>query len=85
MVSAFAPALVDMKAVYTVGVEGHGNIKMAILRSTYRGPFIIIGTFIEPDTLHNFSLVICTGGAGSLYYKSGVQLCDDESFAFKHW
>ncbi|KAJ5667411.1 hypothetical protein N7507_003275 [Penicillium longicatenatum] len=67
VVSAFAPPLTDFDAVYTVGVEGHGNIKMAILRSTYRGPFIIIG------------------GAGSLYYKNGVQLCDDESFAFKHW
>ncbi|KAJ5745722.1 hypothetical protein N7520_010904 [Penicillium odoratum] len=67
VVSAFAPPLGDMKAVYRLGVEGHGNIKMAILRSTYRGPFIIIG------------------GAGSLYYKKGVQLCDDDGFAFSHW
>lgn len=43
VVSAFAPPLVDLKAVYSVGVEGHGNIKMAVLRSTYRGPLIIIG------------------------------------------
>lgn len=43
LVSAFAPPLTDFDAVYTVGVEGHGNIKMAILRSTYRGPLIIIG------------------------------------------
>ncbi|KAJ9243862.1 hypothetical protein DTO169E5_2204 [Paecilomyces variotii] len=67
VVSAFAPPLVDLKSVYRVGVEGHGSIKMAILRSSYRGPFIIIG------------------GAGSLYYKRGVQLCDDNGFAFKHW
>ncbi|OJJ82476.1 uncharacterized protein ASPGLDRAFT_67929 [Aspergillus glaucus CBS 516.65] len=40
---------------------------MAIVRSIYRGPVIIIG------------------GAGSLHYKNGVQLCDDEGFAFKHW
>ncbi|KAJ5390542.1 uncharacterized protein N7496_001610 [Penicillium cataractarum] len=67
VISAFAPPLVDLKSVYNVGVEGHGNIKMAILRSTFRGSFIIIG------------------GAGSLYYKHGVQLCDDEDFCFKHW
>ncbi|KAJ5959264.1 uncharacterized protein N7479_006414 [Penicillium vulpinum] len=67
VVSAFGPPLVDLKSVYSVGVEGHGNIKMAILKSTFRGPFIIIG------------------GAGSLFYKHGVQLCDDEDFAFKHW
>lgn len=50
VVSAFAPPLVDMKSVYSTGVEGHGNIKMAILGSTYRGPFIIIGiTFNDPS------------------------------------
>lgn len=43
VISAFAPPLVDMKAVYRVGVEGHGNIKTATLRSTFRGRFIIIG------------------------------------------
>lgn len=43
VVSAFAPPLTDMKAVYRLGVEGHGYIKMAIMRSSYRGPFIIIG------------------------------------------
>lgn len=43
VISAFAPPLVDLKAVYRLGVEGHGNIKMAIMRSTYRGPVIIIG------------------------------------------
>ncbi|KAJ5958796.1 uncharacterized protein N7479_005946 [Penicillium vulpinum] len=67
VISAFGPPLTDMKDVYRLGVEGHGNIKMAVIRSTYRGPFIIIG------------------GAGSLYYKNGVQLCDDKDFAFQHW
>lgn len=43
VVCAFAPPLVDMKSAYLVGVEGHGNIKMAILRSAFRGPLIIIG------------------------------------------
>lgn len=43
VISAFAPPLTDMKAVYRLGVEGHGNIKMAVIKSTYRGPFIIIG------------------------------------------
>lgn len=46
VISAFAPPLVDMKSVYSIGVEGHGNIKKAILRSNYRGPFIIIGTIL---------------------------------------
>ncbi|KAF4120102.1 hypothetical protein GMORB2_3513 [Geosmithia morbida] len=67
VVSAFGPPLNDLKDVYRLGVEGHGNIKMAILKSSFRGPFIIIG------------------GAGSLYYKNGVQLCDDKLFAFHHW
>ena len=43
VVSAFAPPLENLNDVYRVGVEGHGNIKMAILRSSYRGPFIIVG------------------------------------------
>lgn len=43
VVSAFAPPLSDFKMVYQLGVEGHGNIKMAILRSSYRGRFVIIG------------------------------------------
>jgi putative NADH-flavin reductase len=45
VVSAFAPPLQDLKDVYRLGVEGHGNIKMAILKSSYRGPFIIIGQY----------------------------------------
>ncbi|KAL1854566.1 hypothetical protein Plec18167_003229 [Paecilomyces lecythidis] len=32
-----------MKDIYRLGVEGHSKIKTAILKSTYRGPFIIIG------------------------------------------
>lgn len=47
VVSAFAPPLIDMKKVYIVGVEGHGNIKMAILQSSYRGPLIIIGQLAQ--------------------------------------
>jgi putative NADH-flavin reductase len=43
VVSAFGPPLHDLKDVYRVGVEGHSNIKMAVLKSTYRGPLIIIG------------------------------------------
>lgn len=43
VICAFAPPLHDFNAVYRVGVEGHGNIKMAVLRSSYRGPLIIIG------------------------------------------
>ncbi|KAJ5882343.1 uncharacterized protein N7529_001015 [Penicillium soppii] len=67
VVSAFGPPLHNLKDVYRVGVEGHNNIKMAVLQSSYRGPLIIIG------------------GAGSLYYKKGVQLCDDDHFAYNHW
>lgn len=90
VVSAFAPPLVDLKSVYRVGVEGHGSIKMAILRSSYRGPFIIIGMIVWLCMLCHLQLDLdsnthCTGGAGSLYYKRGVQLCDDNAFAFKHW
>ena len=43
VISAFGPPLVDLKTVYSAGVEGHGNIKMALLRSTFRGHLIIIG------------------------------------------
>lgn len=86
VVSAFAPPLVDLKDVYRLGVEGHGNIKMAIVRSTYQGPVIIIGKVSVPfDKCFMLNAMCSAGGAGSLYYKNGVQLCDDEGFAFKHW
>lgn len=86
VLSAFAPPLVDLKDVYRLGVEGHGNIKMAIVRSTYRGPVIIIGKVSVPlDKCFMLSAMCSAGGAGSLYYKNGVQLCDDEGFVFKHW
>ncbi|KAJ5588513.1 hypothetical protein N7537_011191 [Penicillium hordei] len=29
--------------------------------------------------------LIIIGGAGSLYYGKGVQLCDDDLFAYHHW
>lgn len=45
VVCAFAPPLHDLRDVYRVGVEGHGNIKMAIMKSSYRGPLIIIGQY----------------------------------------
>lgn len=53
VVSAFAPPLLDFKDVYRLGVEGHGNIKMAILKSSYRGPFIIIGETLMSKLLTN--------------------------------
>lgn len=43
VVSAFGPPMTNMKDIYRLGVEGHSKIKTAILKSTYRGPFIIIG------------------------------------------
>lgn len=46
VVSAFGPPLHDFKYVYRAGVEGHGNIKKAVLQSSYRGPLIIIGMFV---------------------------------------
>lgn len=52
VVSAFTPPLGDLKSVYHLDVyhldvEGHGNIKMAIQRTTYHGPFISFG--IKPQ------------------------------------
>lgn len=84
VVSAFGPSLVDLKTVYSLGVEGHGNIKMALLRSTFRGHLIIIGK-IYSSFDRDPMLITISGGAGSLYYKNGVQLCDDGEFCFKHW
>jgi putative NADH-flavin reductase len=52
VVSAFAPPLVDLKSVYSVGVEGHGNIKMAIIRSSFHGLFLIIGMIMGPHILY---------------------------------
>lgn len=43
VVSAFGPPLNDLREVYRLGVEGHGNIKLAVLSSSYRGPLIVIG------------------------------------------
>lgn len=86
VVSAFGPPLSDMKQVYRLGVEGQGNIKMAILRSTYRGPLILIGKASNSASLLDYKVAdFPLGGAGSLHYKNGVQLCDDTGFCYNHW
>jgi putative NADH-flavin reductase len=89
VVSAFGPPLHNLKDVYRVGVEGHNNIKMAVLQSSYRGPLIIIGKLLHLWQSYLRSCLLISrcfiGGAGSLYYKKGVQLCDDDHFAYNHW
>lgn len=44
IVCAFSPSLSDLSTTYENGVEGHGRIKTALLRSDHTGTFIVIGT-----------------------------------------
>ena len=43
IVCAFAPPISDMSTAYENGVEGHGRVKTALLRSSHEGVFIVIG------------------------------------------
>ena len=43
IVCAFAPPISDMSTAYENGVEGHGRVKTALLRSSHEGAFIVIG------------------------------------------
>ena len=43
IVCAFAPPISDMSTAYENGVEGHGRVKTALLRSSHDGVFIVIG------------------------------------------
>lgn len=43
IVCAFGPPLVDLKTVYAETCEAQAKIKQALLLSTHKGPFVIIG------------------------------------------
>lgn len=88
IVCAFSPSLSDLSTTYENGVEGHGRIKTALLRSDHTGSFIVIGMSWDLGRKYgNGQLTYkrSTGGAGSLHGSDGVQLVDRPEFAYSWW
>lgn len=55
IVSCYGPNLKVISNIYSEAVEGHGRIKTALLASTHKGPFIIVGRtdFISSEYLNS--------------------------------
>lgn len=46
IVSAYGPPMTDLSMTYYYGVESNLKIKVALLESTHKGPFIIVGKIL---------------------------------------
>lgn len=58
IVCAFAPPISDMSTAYENGVEGHGRVKAALLRSSHDGVFIVIGRYIVYFTFYLCAMIL---------------------------